>query len=160
MKTWARLPSTVTDDITLRVAHRDDLEFLFHVLKTSLGPYIEQTYGPWQEEERRARFFELTNPEAHHIVERAGQPIGCLNVTWLPGEVKLNRVFLLPPFQSLGIGSRLVGQVVADAETAGLPVRLRVLKVNPAQRLYARLGFVVTGQTDTHLLMERAPLAR
>lgn len=81
----------MTDDITLRVAGPDDLEFLFHVLKTSLGPYIEQTYGPWQEEEQRARFFERTKPETHHIVERAGEPIGSLDVAWLPDEVKLNR---------------------------------------------------------------------
>jgi ribosomal protein S18 acetylase RimI-like enzyme len=150
----------VTEAITLRGAGRDDLEFLFHVFKMSLGPYIEQTYGPWQEDEQRARFFERTKPETHHIVERAGQPIGSLNVTWLPGEVKLNQVFLLPPFQSRGIGSRLVRQVLADAESAGLPVRLRVLKVNPAQRLYERLGFVVNGETDTHFLMERAAHTR
>jgi GNAT superfamily N-acetyltransferase len=147
----------MTDDITLRVARQDDLEFLFHVLKTSLGPYIEQTHGPWQDEEQRARFFEITKPETHQVIERAGEPIGCLDVAWLPGEVKLNRVFLLPPFQNRGIGSRLVRQVLADARSTGLPVRLRVLRVNPARRLYERLGFVVTGQTDTHFLMEHAP---
>lgn len=40
----------------------------------------------------------------------------------------------------------------------GLSVRLRVLKANPrAAALYERLGFAVTGETDTHVLMERSP---
>ena len=47
---------------------------------------------------------------------------------------------------------RSFGQEVLRA--AGLPVRLRVFRVNPASRLYERLGFVATGETDTHVLME------
>jgi hypothetical protein len=30
-----------------------------------------------------------------------------------------------------------------------------VLKVNPARRLYERLGLVIVGATDTHYLMRR-----
>jgi hypothetical protein len=30
-----------------------------------------------------------------------------------------------------------------------------VLKVNPAKRLYERLGLAVIGETDTHYLMRR-----
>ena len=74
----------------------------------------------------------------------------------LPDEVRLDRVFLLPECQNRGIGTRLVRDVLAEARAAGLPVRLRVFRVNPARRLYERLGFVATGETDTHALMERA----
>jgi predicted GNAT family acetyltransferase len=34
-------------------------------------------------------------------------------------------------------------------------VRLQVLRKNRAHHLYERLGFVQTGQTDTHILMEK-----
>jgi GNAT superfamily N-acetyltransferase len=146
----------VAEGITVRPAKQEDREFLFMLLKAALRSYIEQTYGPWDESEQRARFLESTKPEAHQIVEAGGQPIGCLNVKWLPGVVKLNRVFLLPAFQGRGIGSRLVRQVLSEAKLAHLPVRLRVFKVNPAKRLWQRLGFVVTGETDTHFLMEHA----
>jgi GNAT superfamily N-acetyltransferase len=146
----------VTEEISLRIATAKDLEFLYSLLKAALGPYVEQTYGPWHEEEQRDRFFEFTKPEAHQIVESDGQPIGCLNIEWLPDEVKLKRVFLLPAFQKRGIGSRLVRQVLSEAKLAGLPVRLRVFKVNPAQRLWQRLGFRVSGETDSHILMEHA----
>lgn len=100
------------DRISLRVAEREDLEFLFSLLKASLGPYVEQTFGPWKDEEQRARFFESTDPATHQVIELGGQPIGCLDVRWLPDQVKLNRIFLLPAHQNRGIGTRLVREVV------------------------------------------------
>ncbi len=140
----------------MRVATLEDLEFLYGLLKVSLGPYVEQVYGPWKEEEQRAKFFEFTEPASHQVVERAGERIGCLKVQKFSSEFKLNRVFLLPAFQNLGIGTQLIRRVVSEAHSAGLPVRLRVFRVNPAWGLYERLGFVVTGGTDTHVHMEHS----
>ena len=144
------------DEMTLRNARPEDIEFLFSLLKVALGLYVEQTYGMCQEAEQHARFIAATRPETHQIVEIEGQPIGCLAVEWLPDHVKLNRVLLAPGVQGRGIGSRLVRLVLAEAHTAHLPVRLRVFKVNPAQRLWRRLGFSVVGETETHWLMEHA----
>ncbi len=146
----------MTGQIILRVAANEDLEFLFSLLRASLGPYVEQTYGPWKDEEQRTRFFASTDPATHRIVELDGRPVGCLAVRWLPDEVRLDRIFLLPAHQNRGIGTHLVREVVAKARAAGLPVRLRVFRVNPARRLYERLGFAATGETETHVLMEHA----
>ena len=47
-------------------------------------------------------------------------------------------------------------KVIAKARQLNLPIRLQVLKVNPrTQIFYENLGFVSTGKTDTHILMER-----
>ena len=150
------LAPAVLAGITLRDAASDDLEFLFSLLRVALGPYVVQTFGPWDDAEQRARFFAATDPAMHRIVEQDGRPVGCLAVRRLPDEVRLNRVLLLPEVQSRGIGTQLVREVLAQARAAGLPVRLRVFRVNPARRLYERLGFVVTAETDTHFLMEHA----
>jgi N-acetylglutamate synthase-like GNAT family acetyltransferase len=145
----------VSEAITLRTARDEDLEFLFELLKASLGPYVEATFGPWQEEEQRSLLFASTRPETHQVVELEGRPIGCLAVARRPGEIRLQRVFLLPELQNRGIGSRLVEGLLEEARSAGLPLRLRVFKVNHrAQHFYRRLGFVVTGETDTHVLMQ------
>jgi hypothetical protein len=50
-----------------------------------------------------------------------------------------------------------VRQVMAQAAAQERPVRLRVLRVNPAQRLYLRLGFVITDETPERLYMEWQP---
>jgi len=130
------------------------MELLFALLRDALGPYVEQTYGEWNEEEQRANFFERTDAATHQIVELRGSPIGCLAVRRGPEEIRILRVFLFPQFQNRGFGGQLVRAVLSGAEAAGLPVRLRVFEVNPARRFYERLGFRVVGETDTHTLME------
>ncbi len=143
--------------LRLRTARADDLEFLFELLKRALGAYVEATFGAWKEEEQRERFFATTDPETHQVVELAGRPIGCLKVTRKVEEIRLQRVFLLPEFQGRGIGTHLVEALLAEAREAGLPLRLRVFRVNPAQELYRRLGFEVVGETETHILMAYEP---
>jgi hypothetical protein len=46
---------------------------------------------------------------------------------------------------------------MAQAAAQERPVRLRVLRVNPAQRLYLRLGFVITDESPERLTMEWRP---
>lgn len=53
-------------------------------------------------------------------------------------------------FQRLGLGSRIVRNLIAKEKV----VRLQVLKVNPAIGLYRRLGLEVCDETDTHRLMK------
>jgi ribosomal protein S18 acetylase RimI-like enzyme len=52
------------------------------------------------------------------------------------------------------MGAALMRQVQASAATRGVPVRLNVLKVNPARALYERLGFRVIGEDDVRWYME------
>ena len=49
---------------------------------------------------------------------------------------------------------------IEEADERGVPIRLQVLKVNPASDLYERLGFRKIEVTETHIRMERAPGAR
>lgn len=140
--------------LTLRTADAGDMELLFALLRDALGPYVEQTYGTWNEEEQRASFFARTDPATHRIVELQGRPIGCLALRRGPEELRILRVFLFPSFQNQGFGGELVRAVLVEAEAAALPVRLRVFRVNPARRFYERIGFRAVGETDTHTLME------
>lgn len=61
-----------------------------------------------------------------------------------------------PDHQGRGLGTELLRRVLARADARRLPVRLQVLKGNPARRLYRRLGFVDAAETETHHVMERA----
>ena len=46
--------------------------------------------------------------------------------------------------------------LMEEAAKAKLPIRLQVLKVNNrAFKFYERLGFKRTGESETHILMER-----
>jgi ribosomal protein S18 acetylase RimI-like enzyme len=61
---------------------------------------------------------------------------------------------LRPALQGQGIGMLVIQQVLDEAKRSGKPVVLQVLKVNPARRLYERLGFSATGENETHYFMK------
>ncbi|MHC4955727.1 MAG: GNAT family N-acetyltransferase [Planctomycetota bacterium] len=144
------------DTIRLRPATRADLGFLRDVQFAAMRPHVERVYGAWDVEAQRERFHANTDPASHTVIEWDGEPVGCQWVRRHEDALELVRLYLLPAAQGCGIGTYLVKRLIAEAGTADLPVRLRVLKGNPARRLYERLGFVVIGETETHDSMERA----
>ncbi len=61
---------------------------------------------------------------------------------------------IAPAFQNQGIGTRLIADLVEEGRSLGLPVELHVLKANrSAQRLYERLGFVITEDREERFVM-------
>lgn len=64
-------------------------------------------------------------------------------------------VALLPEHRRQGIGTRLLKQVIAEAEAAGKPVQIHVEQSNPARTLYDRLGFRQIEDQGVYLLLER-----
>jgi ribosomal protein S18 acetylase RimI-like enzyme len=108
----------------------------------------------WDETAQRRWFYEKTDPTTHDLIEVDGTPVGCQWVRRWPDALELVRLWILPEAQGRGVGTLLVRRLKKEAGEAGVRVRLKVMKVNPAHRLYRRLGFEVTGETNTHLLME------
>src|SRR4051794_22295292 len=106
------------------------------------------------ENERRVR----ERYDSASIVEVDGRPVGLLKVLREPREWRIMQVQLLPDVQRAGIGARLLGALVAEAEAAGVVLTLSVLKANPARRLYERLGFGVVSEHENGYQMraERA----
>ncbi|MDH3282289.1 MAG: GNAT family N-acetyltransferase, partial [Gammaproteobacteria bacterium] len=62
----------------------------------------------------------------------------------------------LPQYCGRGIGSGLLGNIMHEAASAGLPVTIHVEKFNPALRLYGRLGFNVIEDKGVYFLMQYA----
>ncbi len=135
----------------------EDFAFLWEVRRSSMKQYLEQTWGSWDEASQRKQFRASLLEFPHRIIEWQGQRIGILACQRFPDWIMLNRIFLLPQAQKQGIGSRIIGEILKSARAQRLPVRLRVLRVNPARRLYERLGFVITEETPTHYSMEARP---
>jgi GNAT superfamily N-acetyltransferase len=147
-------------NVTQRPATADDLDLLYDILRTCMRDYVVQTWGAWDEAWQRARFDEVTRPEHHVILESNRTPVGCVCLLRQPDELRLVRLFVLPAFQNQGIGSGVLATLTREADERGLPIRLRVLRVNPAQRLYERYGFarVDDGNADDpHIAMVRPP---
>jgi ribosomal protein S18 acetylase RimI-like enzyme len=90
---------------------------------------------------RMARAAEF--PDADHSVLWAdNHRIGQLLLHETGAEVRLLDLTLLAAFRGEGIGTSVIEQLQTYACERGLPLRLSVQPLNPARRLFTRLGFV------------------
>jgi GNAT superfamily N-acetyltransferase len=140
-------------DIVLAPFTTDDRDFAFHVAEATMRAYVEQAFGHWDGNDQRRRSDE-NEPAICRIIVVDGVRAGILVVEDRPDEIFLARIFVLPTFQRRGIGSALIQSLMQRARAERKPLRLRVLAVNPARRLYERLGFTVTHQTPERFYME------
>ena len=56
-----------------------------------------------------------------------------------------------------GIGTTFLGRLIEEATATGLPLTIHVEQMNPALRLYERLGFRRVGENSVYFLMEYLP---
>jgi ribosomal protein S18 acetylase RimI-like enzyme len=75
------------------------------------------------------------------LIELNDLPVGRMIVQRSPSTLHLVDISLLPTARGQGLGSRLLGDLITEARTAGKNVCLRVEKMNRTRRLYERLGF-------------------
>jgi GNAT superfamily N-acetyltransferase len=141
----------------LRLANLADSEFAYEVVCNTIRPYVEQTFGIWQEAQVRSMLANNISAGVTKIIMAGAKPLGILTVKELESHVQLDQLFVLPEHQRNGIGTELVRDILQRARRLGVPVRLRVLRVNPAKRLYERMGFFVTFEEPERFYMESAP---
>ena len=89
------------------------------------------------------------------IVERAGVAIGRLLLDSDTGSFMVVDISLVPTMRGAGIGGAILGDVLQQAGRDSKTVVLSVLPTNPALRLYQRLGFSISDQSDPYYRMVR-----
>lgn len=136
--------------ITFRKIRTEDFEFLRRLHRAALKDYIAQTWG-WEEEYQEQRFKKEFDPNDGEIIVANGEDAGFLWTKEKETETFLVSIRLLPDHQNKGIGTKIILDLV---ERSTRPIRLQVLKVNPAKNLYERLGFKIYEETKTHFLMK------
>jgi GNAT superfamily N-acetyltransferase len=145
------------DSLTLRRAKAEDPEFAFKVLKETMWEYVVATWGTWREEESQRETVEQVSAGRTEVIELNRVPIGVQLVDRRGTHIQLGQMYIAKEFQRRGFGTQLVQRLFVEAKESNLPIRLRVLAVNPAKRLYERLGFVVIETTAERLFMEWRP---
>ncbi len=116
--------------------------------------YVEQIWGSFSEEYNRKDIARSIGSGIYSIIEWEGQDIGALAVERHPTHIQLTQIFIVPSHQNRGIGTSLIRELAREAKESRKPLRLLVLSVNPARRLYEREGFRVTSVTPERIFME------
>jgi ribosomal protein S18 acetylase RimI-like enzyme len=109
--------------------------------------------------EAQDRWYREQMPDASfEVVLVDGEPAGRLYVDRREDEIRIVDIALLPEHRGRGIGTLLLGELLSEADAAGKSVTIHVERLNPALRLYARLGFSVAEDKGIYLFLERRPL--
>ena len=81
--------------------------------------------------------------------------VGWFQTIRQPEALLISQMFVEREFQRRGIGTEIMKRLIDDASQIGLPLLLSVVKINPARRLYERLGFRITHEDDRKFYMKR-----
>ncbi len=122
------------------------MPFLLRLREIAMDPH-HRAAGVFQtpaEMEERVR----SHWDEAQVVEVDGEPAGLWKLWRRHDAWWILQVQLMPEHQNRGIGAALIRGLQAEAREAGMPLKLKVLKTNPALRLYERLGFVVVGDDE------------
>jgi ribosomal protein S18 acetylase RimI-like enzyme len=150
--------------LSLRPARPEDREFLYRVYAGTRAEELALT--DWSDAQKedflrmqfnaQDAYYTQHYPGARfQVIEHAGQPIGRLYLDRWADQVRIVDIALLPEWRNRGFGSRLLQDIIAEAEQAGLPVTIHVEMFNPALRLYQRLGFAPVDTHGVYYLMRR-----
>ena len=130
---------------TLRQAKAEHRDFALHLYLLGMRPYLDEL-NMWDEQQQRESFAAQWKQEEVRIISVDGNDVGWLQVADSPTEIRLQKFFVSPQFQRHGIGSEVLSDLLVTWRSTGKKILLKVLKNNPARRLYERLGFSVAAE--------------
>lgn len=143
---------------TLAPATLADRERLWRIKKNCLRHYVEETWGFWEDISQRAHFDQTYDPAEIQVILIDDQIAGYIACARTPSEIALHNIMISPGYQNRGLGTAVLRELLAEARAKNIPVRLQVLRVNPARHLYERLGFTLQEETATHYRLRWQPV--
>ncbi len=134
--------------------YHDYKEFIYQTKKDAYKKYVEECWGPWNEEDQRKHFERFINTVSNDawIIQLNGKDIGFYNgLTLEDGNYEIGNICIIPEYQGKGIGTQVLKDIMELHKDQDLYIQY--FKQNPVGSLYERLGFEPNGETEFHYQM-------
>jgi ribosomal protein S18 acetylase RimI-like enzyme len=120
---------------------------------------MERAFPPetWDEAWMRGRFRAVYRRKEAWILMDGGAVVGWLQVAEGRRQAALRQIHLVAGHRNRGIGTAIIRELQGQAARQGKVVVLRVMRRNPAEGLYRRLGFVTVRETPQWFDMRWRP---
>ena len=145
-------PGQSAEQIRFRPATENDTDFLYALHVATMKEYVDKTWG-WDDTFQESVFRKNYVPVEIQVITFTEKDMGMLSLEERGQDIFLRAIEIHPDYQGQGIGTAIIQKIIAEGALKMKPVFLHVLKVNPAKRLYERLGFSVVNETSTHFQM-------
>jgi ribosomal protein S18 acetylase RimI-like enzyme len=123
-----------------------------------MRPLIEHLYGPWDAEVQQGFHDRWFEPSKTQVILVDGEPVGALGVESRHGDRYVTRIEILPSYQSLGLGTEIIRDLVEETHREGKAVSLHVFSGNRALAIYRRVGFREVSQEGNRVFMRANPV--
>ncbi len=133
-----------------------DFEPLLALRTDVMRSHLERV-GRYTPERSRQMFRTHFDEPGTRLILRDGVRVGCVGFRRHDREIRIDSFYLDRGLHGSGLGTKILMALLAEADTAGLPVRLEVLNGSPADRLYLRQGFVKLKEDEIEGFYERLP---
>ncbi len=131
-----------------------DFEPLLAIRIDVMREHLERVFR--YEPERARRFFRAAFDEpGMRLILVGDERAGCVGFRRHAHEIKIDSFYLDRRLHNSGLGTRILKVLLAEADAAGLPVRLEVLTGGKAGRFYERHGFVKLREDEIERSYER-----
>lgn len=158
----------MNQEITLRPITDNDQDFLYHlyanyredelrVINWEQIPMDKESFLQMQFKAQEKYYIENYIDAEFMIVFLQDKPIGRFYLHRKPEEIRIIDIILLSEYRNQGIGSNFFQDILTEAQTLNLPVRLHVEYYNRAINLYQRLGFRYLRDNGVYKFMEWQP---
>lgn len=154
------------DAVRLRRLKPSDYAWLLELYKDVRR--LEWEFLPLNSDQKRALFQQQQTIQLNYyranfvrprfeIILLEDTPIGRLFTNRDGAGVRVLDIALLKIFRGRGIGTYIVEQLMDECRKLANPLHLCVEKINPARKLYAKLGFEIVTEEDFVLQMQWRP---
>lgn len=139
--------------IELRPALDHDFEYCRRLYFEEMSWIIEELHLDRTAQKTNLR--QQWNSTQVRIIVLDGTDVGWVQTIREEDGLFLGQLFVDNKFQRRGVGTEVMKRLISEAAAFNLAVRLNVVRINPARRLYERLGFRVTHEDDRKFYMKR-----
>ena len=119
---------------------------------------IESLFG-WNQAHQEEGFLPWFKLDEISIITADGIDVGWIQYRVDRDEIFLGSIYVLRTMHRHGIGTHVLRSLLALAGQQSKELTLTVMKINPAVRLYERIGFRITHEDEYKLYMRANPQA-
>ena len=135
---------------TICQAVAKDIDLFDRIHTENMKGYVEQVYS-WNPTLFRDNFVS----QDYRVIKIGNKIIGLIKIVATKDSIYLAEIQIDRQYQNKGIGTNIIIDIINEAKLSQKQLWLKLVKGNPVEKLYRRLGFVVFEETFTHKKMKK-----
>jgi len=137
-----------------------DIDNYIHLKRTVHKKYIDEHsdfFGGWNDKFVFDEFYQKIKLTFFRKLLLNDEIVGFMNYDHKKDKIDDVSIFLSEKIQNKGIGTLFVSNLIKLSKEYSIPAFIEVIKTNPAQNLYKRLGFEIYKEEDVFYFLKYNP---